>query len=219
MVGLRTRNRLAVIARAAAVSAFLAAPSSAQVTEGVIFGHRIGERVEGYDPAELQQDIFSWPFILAELEGAAPEFDRLRLVVTPVTGTRVATLGVAEFETPQEARDFGARLQTALWAKFGPSQFLHTRELCASDEEWRCTPHDRNTALHLSRHGEFALRRTVYATKSVTPAVHLGLAPIKGSQTFFALDALMTEESATIAEQQRRQVLEEAEEGVLRGVD
>ncbi|ETW12813.1 hypothetical protein ATO8_09728 [Roseivivax marinus] len=203
-----------------ATSAFLCAPPAiAQVAEGVIFGHRIGKRVEGYEYADLRQELFSWPFVLAEPEDAAAQFDRLRLIVTPVTGTLVAVLGIAEFETPQEARDFGARLQTALWARFGPSLFLHTRELCEPIDAWRCTHHPRDTALHLSRHGEFALRLTVYATKSVTPAVHLGLAPIKGSQTFFALDALMTEESATIAEQQRRQVLEEAEEGVLRGVD
>jgi len=160
-------------------STFLSCSALAQVKHGEIFGYQVGEMLEAYERNQVKAELFGAPWVDRPIRNSAEEFDRLEVVVTPMSGTILGIRAIAEFEDVKSADNFANDMKTALRLRFGPNQFKHVwysslSQCREADSTKVCTVTPPENARFATRVSRYRLELYRYAGSANTgSSVHL----------------------------------------------
>ena len=195
-----------------------------QVSEGEIFGYRIGEKLLNFHNSELRQEIVGGPFVSRPAIQASPEFDELFVYVTPVTGTIMGIRAAANFDDKEATEEFANRLYRALTAKFGDSKLVYCRNisLCLDVKPpYKIEILPPETAKYFNIVGDFAidLMRHVPNDYTKSYSVQVTYYPSQESSKYTDLINKFNHELDELENDIEKQIIEKEKSGVLIGIE
>lgn len=196
------------------------ATAAADPAQGEMFGLKIGEVLPEFSSEEVQYQLLGPPFVMRNPDGAAEEFDRFEVIITPMSGTVLGVRAIADFDLGEEADRFADRMAKALWARFGASQLLYlSPSACPYEVDSRmCGFLGPDTNRYFRILERYVLHLYRYGSDRDPTVTFIYTIDEKAEENAPALDLLMREiELARQTELDR--ILEAERSGVLKGID
>ncbi len=205
---------------------FLPGSTTAQASDGWIFGFKIGNAYPQYSAEDLVQEVIGLPYIVTYSDSMAKEFSSLQLIVTPISGTIIGMRGIANFEAEGDARSFANRLSYALEARFGKSRYcffeIFEHNFCFGRDDVKPELIGlRDSSIYFAFIESYELEVRLFDA-SITGGgqeVQLSFGPSSDSALAGELLELFALEAAQFNERISEETVERERSGVLLGID